>query len=64
MKEKCPSRRITGQGVGFVACYRGKEIAFAKRFDTLVNKPSVKRKLGNKGLLIKHTVPEGMIAVY
>lgn len=51
-------------GVGFVACYRGVDIAFAADFDELVSKPKVKSRLGQQDLIIKHIIPEGMIAVY
>ena len=51
-------------GVGFIAYYQGEEIAFAKDFSVLVGKSLVKERMGNKYLIIKHTVPEGMIAVY
>ena len=50
--------------IGFVACYRGVIIARASSFDTLMEKPPVKERLGKRDLVIKHTVPEGMIAVY
>ncbi|MEA2086396.1 MAG: hypothetical protein U9O84_05130 [Chloroflexota bacterium] len=50
--------------IGFVACYRGKTIAMASSFDKLMEKPLVKERLGKKDLVIKHTVPEGIIAVY
>ena len=49
---------------GFAACYRGKTIATAREFDSLTNKEEVRRLLGKKGFVIKHTVPEGTIAVY
>ena len=55
---------VTLRSSGFVACYRGKTIATARNFDTLANKAEVRQLLGNKKLVIKHTVPEGMIAVY
>lgn len=51
-------------GVGFVACYEGKEIAFARDFNVLINKALVKDRMGHKSLVIKHNVPEGVIAVY
>ena len=51
-------------GVGFIAFYNGKEIAFARDFNVLINKPLVKDRIGHKSLIIKHNVPEGIIAVY
>ena len=51
-------------GIGFIAFYRGEEIAFAKDFGVLVGNSLVKARMGNRDLIIKHTVPEGMIAVY
>ncbi|HXZ95314.1 MAG TPA: hypothetical protein VEG28_05350 [Dehalococcoidia bacterium] len=50
--------------VGFIACYKGRTIATSPTFKQLANKQNVRRLLGNKDLVIKHTVPEGMIAVY
>ena len=64
MKEKVKGRLHGLQGSGFAACYNGKTIATARSFETLANKPKVRELLGNKKLVIKHTVPEGMIAVY
>lgn len=49
---------------GFMACYKGKTIAATESFDSLLKEDKVKRLLGNKDLVIKHTVPEGMIAIY
>ncbi len=49
---------------GFMACYKGRTIAATESFETLLKEEKVKKLLGNKDLVIKHTVPEGMIAVY
>ena len=54
----------TSRGVGFMACYNGKTIASAKNFEVLAKRANVRKLLGKKGLVIKHTVPEGMLAVY
>lgn len=65
MGEKGEGKHKAAQeSIGFAACYKGKTIATAQSFDTLANKREVKELLGKKGLVIKHTVPEGMIAVY
>jgi hypothetical protein len=56
--------KTTKDYIGFAACYKGQTIANARSFKTLVNKREVRNLLGNKDLVIKHTVPEGMIAVY
>ena len=61
MSEKKP---VINKGVGFVAYYRGKTIASSANFKTLANQPKVKALLGDKNLVIKHTVPEGLIAIY
>jgi len=61
MSEKKPVNR---NGVGFIACYKGKEIASSANFKELANKTNVKPLLGDKNLLIKHNVPEGLIAIY
>lgn len=58
------SPRSIGFGIGFVACYKGKTIASASSFDKLSDRAEVRELLGKKGLVIKHTVPEGMLAVY
>ncbi len=50
--------------VGFMACYNGKTIAREQSFGKLVQNSKVKGLLGKKNLVIKHTVPEGMIAIY
>ena len=52
------------QGPGFAACYKGKTIATARSFDKLIDKGGVRELLGNRDLLIKHTVPEGIVVVY
>ena len=51
-------------GFGFIAYYQGAEIAFAKDFGVLLGKSLVKERMGSRDLVIKHNVPEGMIAVY
>jgi hypothetical protein len=66
-RKKGRERKVESQiarSVGFVANYKGKDIAFAREFDTLINKPMVKERMGEKDLVIKHNVPEGVIAVY
>lgn len=63
MKNK-GARKPPSRIPGFEACYKGKTIASAESFEKLANRAEVKKLLGNRGLLIKHTVPEGMIAVY
>lgn len=57
-------KKPTLRGSGFMACYKGETIASAQSFDKLANNAEVRELLGKKGLVIKHTVPEGMIAVY
>ncbi len=52
------------QTLGFIACYRGQTIASARSFDVLAQKAEVLELLGKKDFIIKHTVPEGMLAVY
>ena len=64
MKKRAESQKKETQNVGFIACYQGEEIAFAEDFGNLTDKPKVKALLGKRGLVIKHTVPEGMLAVY
>ena len=64
MQKKVKGRSHELRGGGFAACYNGETIATARNFETLANKPKVRELLGNKKLVIKHTVPEGMIAVY
>lgn len=41
-------------GIGFVACSKGKEIAFSRNFKDLANTARVKKLLGDKDLVIKH----------
>jgi hypothetical protein len=43
-------------GIGFIAYYRDEEIAFAKDFGVLVGNSLVKARMGNRDLIIKHTV--------
>lgn len=57
-------RKVEPRSIGFAACYKGETIASAQSFEKLVNKAEVRGLLGKKGFVIKHTVPEGMIAVY
>lgn len=65
MGEKDKEKYIKSpRGIGFVACYKGEIIASASSFDKLSNRAEVRGLLGKKGLVIKHTVPEGIIAVY
>jgi len=52
------------RGVGFIACYKGKEIASAASLKDLTDRARVKSLLGKKDLVIKHTVPENLIAIY
>ncbi len=52
------------RGPGFAACYKGKTIATAPSFDKLIDRGGVRELLGNSDLVIKHTVPEGMIVIY
>ena len=49
---------------GFVACYKGKQIASAMSLHELANRAKVKELMGKKDLVIKHNVPEDMIVVY
>ena len=52
------------EGVSFVACYKGKEIASAVTLKELATQAEVKAMLGKKHLVIKHSVPENLIAIY
>ena len=52
------------QGPGFAACFKGKTIAVARSFDKLIDKGGVRELLGNRDLVIKYTIPEGMVVVY
>ncbi len=61
MSEKKP---LIKRSVGFVACYKGNEVAFSTSFKELANTAKVKALLGNKNLVIKHNVPENLIAIY
>ena len=56
--------RLVLRSGGFAASYKGETIAVARSFEKLINKGEVRELLGNKDLLIKHTVPEGMVVVY
>ena len=65
MKKKAKGEfKQTLRSPGFAACYKGKTIATARSFDKLIDKGGVRELLGNRDLVIKHTVPEGMIVVY
>jgi hypothetical protein len=61
LKEKSPARRST---ISFAACFEGQTIATAKNLEVLLNRKAVKKLIGNKGLFIKHVIPEGVIAIY
>jgi hypothetical protein len=50
--------------VGFIACYKGHEIASSKDFGELTKTEKVAELLGNKDLVIKQTIPEDVVAVY
>jgi hypothetical protein len=50
--------------IGFIAFYKGKNIGYASDLKDLVSKARVQALLGNKDLIIKHTVPENLIAIY
>jgi hypothetical protein len=52
------------QRIGFVAYYHGKEVASSTDFGKLTNNAIVKELLGHKEFVIKHNVPEDVIAVY
>lgn len=58
-KKLAPSK-----GLRYIACYRGKKIASSSDFKSLANKAKVKALLGDEELIIKHYVPEGLIAIY
>ncbi len=57
-------KRPTSSKVGFIACYKGRDIAYAGDLKELMGKAKVQALLGNKDLLIKHTIPESLIAIY
>lgn len=61
-KEK--KKEFLTEGVGFIACYKGKEIAYAVTLKELTTEKRVKAMLGKKNLVIKHSVPENLIAIY
>ena len=61
MSEKRP---INNNGVSFIAWYKGKELASSTNFRDLASNSKVKALLGDKNLIIKHNVPEGLIAIY
>ncbi len=62
--EKKKRQTLPEHGVGFVAFYKGKEIAFSRSFKDLANTAKVKTLLGDKDLVIKHYVPENLVAIY
>ncbi len=47
-----------------MASYKGKDGATADDLNELTNKKEVKVLLGKKDLVIKHNVPENLIAIY
>ncbi len=57
-------RKTASAKVGFIACYRGRNIAYAPDLKELMAKSRVQALLGNKDLVIKHTIPENLIAIY
>ena len=57
-------RKTAVAKVGFIACYKGRNIAFAGDLKQLVGNSKVQALLGNKDLVIKHTIPENLIAIY
>ncbi len=61
---KSVNKELKDNIVGFAAYYHGKTVASAKSFDELAKNSEVQKLLGKEGFVIKHTVPEGMIAVY
>lgn len=64
MGERENSKRIEHRTIGFIACYKGQEIGRAVSLQELSNRVKVKKLMGKKGLVIKHDVPEDLIAVY
>ncbi|MDP2920325.1 MAG: hypothetical protein Q8O43_08935 [Dehalococcoidia bacterium] len=50
--------------IGFAAYFHGRQIASSVSFDRLAKNARVKPLLGKEGLVIKHTVPEDIVAVY
>ncbi|OGO18643.1 MAG: hypothetical protein A2Z15_05530 [Chloroflexi bacterium RBG_16_50_11] len=50
--------------IGFVALYNGRQIASSGSFEKLTKNAVVKGLLGKDKLIIKHTVPEDVIAIY
>ncbi len=59
-----PGKVRTRESGGFVAYYKDKRIASAVTLQKLANKAKVKALLGNKDLVIKHSVPEDVVVVY
>lgn len=65
MGGKLKTKRVSkSQTPGFIACYKGQTIASARSFDVLAQKAEVLELLGKRDFIIKHTVPEGMLAIY
>ncbi len=58
------AKKTASPRVGFIACYKGKNIAYAVDLQELIGKAKVQALLGNKDLVIKHTIPENLIAIY
>ncbi len=50
--------------VGYVAFYKGEQIASAVDLKQLANRKKVKVLLGDEALVIKHSVPGNLIAIY
>jgi hypothetical protein len=50
--------------IGFAAYYNGRQIASSVSFSRLAKNSRVRVLLGKEGLVIKHTVPEDIIAAY
>ena len=52
------------QRIGFVAYYQGKIVASSTNFEKLAKNAVVKELLGREEFVIKHNVPEDVIAIY
>ena len=66
MEENVTNSKL-GEGtttIGFAAYYNGQKIARSTHLGKLTNNKKVKPLLGKANLIIKHTVPEDVIAVY
>jgi hypothetical protein len=57
-------QKATSSKIGFIAFYKGKNIASASDLKELVEQTRVHELLGDKDLIIKHTVPENLVAIY